>query len=345
MRWERDQHGRPLKHSFGRKDKERNREYTWEVDDRLKKIVDSAYGPVEFEHDAFGNLSGATYNDFHKLWRAPDVLGNLFRTPERLDRKYGPSGQLMESTSTQGLTRYEYDAEGNLVKKTITPPHSPEPTMVLGSGTGLGSGPNADKIWLYEWNAAGHLSRLVRPDGQSVEFLYDPLGRRVAKTFAGRTTRWVWDGNLPLHEWQEETGIALDVEPPPAYEMDARLAEVLQLLRDKTLSPLSPQGPPPRPREQCPITWLFEPDSLRHWPPQGERRESIVCDHQHAVGHVQRRGRPDMVPRPRYLRPTTYGGRRAWPLPLPLPRPVRRRRDRPLLQPLPVLRSGGGRVY
>ncbi|QQS07119.1 MAG: hypothetical protein IPK50_09530 [Fibrobacterota bacterium] len=97
------------------------------MDARLKKIVDSAYGPVEYEHDAFGNLSGATYNDFHKLWRVPDVLGNLFRTPERLDRKYGPSGQLLESTSTQGLTRYEYDAEGNLIKKTITPPHSPEP--------------------------------------------------------------------------------------------------------------------------------------------------------------------------------------------------------------------------
>ncbi len=235
---------------------------------------------MEYEHDAFGNLSGATYNDFHKLWRVPDVLGNLFRTPERLDRKYGPSGQLLESTSTQGLTRYEYVTEGNLVKKTITPPYSPEPTMVLGSGTGLGSGPNADKIWQYEWNAAGHLARVVRPDGQTVEFLYDPLGRRVAKTFAGRTTRWVWDGNLPLHEWQEETGIVLDVEPPPAYEMDARLAEVLQLLRDKTLSPLSPQGPPPRANAEQPITWLFEPDSFAPLARlQGERRESIVCDH------------------------------------------------------------------
>ncbi|MBK9578118.1 MAG: hypothetical protein IPO40_13665 [Fibrobacteres bacterium] len=279
-RWERDQHGRPLRHSFGKKDKERNREYTWAVDDRLKKIVDSAYGPVEFEHDAFGNLSGATYNDFHKLWRTPDVLGNLFRTPERLDRNYGPSGQLLESTSTQGLTRYEYDAEGNLIKKTITPPHSPEPTMVLGSGTGLGSGPNADKIWLYEWNAAGHLSRVIRPDGQIVEFLYDPLGRRVSKSFAGRTTHWVWDGNLPLHEWQEETGPLPKIEPPPTYAMDARLAEVLQLLRDKTLSPLSPQGPPERPSEQSPITWLFEPDCFAPMARlQGERRESIVCDH------------------------------------------------------------------
>ncbi|QQS03603.1 MAG: RHS repeat protein [Fibrobacterota bacterium] len=215
-RWERDQHGRPLRHSFGKKDKERTREYSWEVDDRLKKIVDSAYGPVEFEHDAFGNLSGATYNDFHKLWRAPDVLGNLFRTPERLDRKYGPSGQLLESTSTQGLTRYEYDAEGNLVKKTITPLHSPEPTMVLGSGTGLGSGPNADKIWLYEWNAAGHLSRVIRPDGQVVESPTTPWGaawprpsRAVPRVGSGtatchctngkkkRESSWMWSRLRP----------------------------------------------------------------------------------------------------------------------------------------------------
>ncbi|MBK9579773.1 MAG: hypothetical protein IPO40_22105 [Fibrobacteres bacterium] len=49
------------------------------MDDRLKKIQDSAYGPVEFEHDKFGNLSGATYNDFHKLWRAPQP--NLAGSP------------------------------------------------------------------------------------------------------------------------------------------------------------------------------------------------------------------------------------------------------------------------
>ncbi|MBK9578114.1 MAG: hypothetical protein IPO40_13645 [Fibrobacteres bacterium] len=124
------------------------------------------------------------------------------------------------------------------------------------------------------------MSRVIRPDGQIVEFLYAPLGRRVSKSFAGRTTHWVWDGNLPLHEWQEETGPLPKIEPPPAYAMDARLAEVLQLLRDKTLSPLSPQGPPERPSEQSPITWLFEPDSFAPMARlQGERRESIVCDH------------------------------------------------------------------
>ena len=90
----------------------------------------------------------------------------------------------------------------------------------------------------------------------------------------------VWGGTLPLDKWQEETGIILDVEPPPAYAIYARLLEVLQPLRDKPLSPLSPQGPTPRPSAEQPITWLFEPDSFAPLARlQGERRESIVCDH------------------------------------------------------------------
>jgi uncharacterized protein RhaS with RHS repeats len=34
-----------------------------------------------------------------------------------------------------------------------------------------------------------------------VRFTYDTLGRRVSKTFRGRVTRRVWDGDKPLHEW------------------------------------------------------------------------------------------------------------------------------------------------
>jgi RHS repeat-associated protein len=34
-----------------------------------------------------------------------------------------------------------------------------------------------------------------------VQFEYDALGRRTVKTYNGKVTRWVWDGNTPLHEW------------------------------------------------------------------------------------------------------------------------------------------------
>ena len=34
-----------------------------------------------------------------------------------------------------------------------------------------------------------------------MEFRYDALGRRTAKRYFGKVTRWVWDGNVPIHEW------------------------------------------------------------------------------------------------------------------------------------------------
>jgi len=48
------------------------------------------------------------------------------------------------------------------------------------------------------------MEKVVRPDGKAVSFAYDPLGRRVSKEFDGRITKYLWDGNLILHEWVEE---------------------------------------------------------------------------------------------------------------------------------------------
>ena len=58
--------------------------------------------------------------------------------------------------------------------------------------------------WRYDWQSDGMLARVVRPDGKEVSFAYDALGRRIRKSFAGTTTQFVWDGNVPLHEWTEE---------------------------------------------------------------------------------------------------------------------------------------------
>ena len=59
--------------------------------------------------------------------------------------------------------------------------------------------------WRYDWQSDGMLARVVRPDGKEVSFAYDALGRRIRKSFAGTTTQFVWDGNVPLHEWTEES--------------------------------------------------------------------------------------------------------------------------------------------
>lgn len=45
------------------------------------------------------------------------------------------------------------------------------------------------------------LKTVTRPDRKKVHFTYDALGRRLTKTYEGQTTHFVWDGNVPLHEW------------------------------------------------------------------------------------------------------------------------------------------------
>jgi len=58
--------------------------------------------------------------------------------------------------------------------------------------------------WLYTWQANGMLKSVKKPDGNLVEFEYDALGRRTAKTHQENVTRFVWDGNVLLHEWNYE---------------------------------------------------------------------------------------------------------------------------------------------
>lgn len=41
---------------------------------------------------------------------------------------------------------------------------------------------------------------MLRPDGKTVSFTYDALGRRIRKQFGEREVTWVWDGDVLLHE-------------------------------------------------------------------------------------------------------------------------------------------------
>lgn len=60
-------------------------------------------------------------------------------------------------------------------------------------------------LFADSWAANGMLRSVIRPDKREVAFEYDALGRRIAKTFDGQVTRFVWDGNNPLHEWSYPT--------------------------------------------------------------------------------------------------------------------------------------------
>ena len=98
----------------------RERQHSWDIGDRLRAVFDSQYGTARYTHDRLGNLAVAAYDEgTPKEFRMPDAVGNLFRTEDRSDREYGPAGQLLKSTDAKGrVYRYDYDAEGNLIRKT-----------------------------------------------------------------------------------------------------------------------------------------------------------------------------------------------------------------------------------
>ena len=270
--WARDKLGRPVKHEIwsGRK-LVGAKSYVWEPNDRLKMIVDALRGPVQFSHDGLGNLTAAAYEDGKVDLRMPDAVGNLFRTNERRDRKYGPAGQLLESYAPEGVTRYSYDSEGNMAQK------------LLPDG----------RQWKYEWNTAGMLAKVVRPDGKEVGYGYDALGRRVWKKYQGKITKWVWDGNVPVHEWVEVDPAMLAAAPAPAPEGQAAATEAAIRQRQAVLSEQPAQGPPPSApltqrsgervgeRGDAPFTtWIFEPETFAPIAKlSGDEQHSIITDH------------------------------------------------------------------
>ena len=82
-----------------------------------------------------------------------------------------------------GTARYEHDAQGR---------------VTLRQKTRLSRKPDT---WRYEWDAEDRLTAVTTPDGTRWTYLYDPLGRRIAKQRHAadggavvERTEFVWDG-------------------------------------------------------------------------------------------------------------------------------------------------------
>ncbi|MGJ7033327.1 DUF6531 domain-containing protein [Niabella hirudinis] len=215
VKTEHDRLGRVIRCSIGAQNIEQSRtRYNWGTGNRLNRIVNElAHTSALFDYDAFDNLISAAYEGkdgtMQTIYRIPDKIGNLFKTRNRSDRKYSKGGRLQEDDQYA----YHYDGEGNIIFKEFK---KNENTAAIAhtdyakahhinfkrSGTG----------WIYEWSGNGMLRKVINPGGREILFYYDPLGRRIAKILldkntrffeedSGSVTRWVWDGNVPLHEW------------------------------------------------------------------------------------------------------------------------------------------------
>ena len=229
-----------------------NRSYRWDDDFRLSHAHDAISGRiVRYFYDDFGSLAEAEYGDGARQWRSPDVMGNVYDSADRTDRTYARGGQLREDRRW----RYHYDKQGNLVLKTKRkiPPIAETPQgdrksvfgLFASGGTSKEKGREDGALtwhpgdYAYTWLPNGMLGSVTRPDGKVVTFKYDALGRRIEKTINGRVHRYLWDGDVVLHEWEYD-----ETERPQQI-----VAENGEVSFDR-----------PEPTDNL-VTWVYDPDS------------------------------------------------------------------------------------
>ncbi len=180
-----------------------------------------------------------------------------------------------------GVTTYRYDADGNLAERLD---------------------PDGGRWW-FHWNGAGQLAQVDRPGGTAVTFRYDAFGRRVEKNADGVVTRWVWDGNVPLHEWRSEADAPEVLRTPEMQGRrkgllgvrarlgdDAAWAEALRKQAEdeefgwivqELLDALEAEPEEVAPDEDGVVTWSFEAESFSPLARVSEKRGAmaVFTDH------------------------------------------------------------------
>jgi RHS repeat-associated protein len=165
--------------------------YSYDEAGELVASLDQARGKTRYTYDPVGQLLAMVPEKARAELFKYDPAGNLTDVGEgAAERVYGPGNRLLR----KGDTEYAWDGDGRLIEKRTRNAAGEE-----------------EEVWRYAWDAAGFLKQVDRPDGLRAEFAYDPFARRMWKrvTQAGETrfdrvavseTRFVWDGDVPVHE-------------------------------------------------------------------------------------------------------------------------------------------------
>ncbi|WP_327429115.1 DUF6531 domain-containing protein [Streptomyces sp. NBC_01236] len=163
------------------------RDYAYQADSNLIRIDDGLNGTRRFDLDGTGRVIAVHAADWTERY-AYDEAGN------QTDASWPAIHPGHEATGTRtytgtrinraGNVRYEHDAMGR---------------VTLRQKTRLSRKP---ETWHYTWNSEDRLTSVITPDGTRWRYLYDPLGRRIAKQCLApdgvtvvEQTDFTWDGS------------------------------------------------------------------------------------------------------------------------------------------------------
>ncbi len=138
-------------------------------------------GTSTYSYSAVGQLLTATHPTGSNL---PAESYSYDKSGNRLGAgaQYDAAQQLQQDDAHA----YSYDARGDVTTSTDR-------------GTGATTS--------YAWDAEHRLRSVTLPDGSTVRYAYDPLGRRVAQTHGAETTRFGYDGQVATAEYDAANAI------------------------------------------------------------------------------------------------------------------------------------------
>lgn len=144
--------------------------YTYDILGR-PIAVQTPLGNYTYAYDAIGQLVGIQYPDGSTATAQYDAEWNRIAINEGgVITTYTVNN--LNQYLQAGNTTFQYDSDGNLIRQ------------VSDAG-----------VRLYEWNAAGQLTRIVLENGEVWTFAYDAWGRRVRMTRGNEVRQYVYDGD------------------------------------------------------------------------------------------------------------------------------------------------------
>ncbi|MBN3567256.1 DUF6531 domain-containing protein [Burkholderia cenocepacia] len=160
--------------------------YHYDAAGQLER-VDTGADTLTYQRDERGQIISAESllqpSEHFRYDAVMNIAAHGQRAP--VDAHHYRRGGLPEQV---GYARYQYDARGRTIEKTVEQP---------------GFRP---KTWQYTWDGLNRLVKVVTPERGVWAYRYDAFNRRIEKQQVGgrETVRFLWDGSTLAERWTEQ---------------------------------------------------------------------------------------------------------------------------------------------
>ncbi|MFF5773931.1 putative T7SS-secreted protein [Streptomyces californicus] len=202
------------------------RNYFYRADGHLTGVTDQISGTKNFDLDATGRVTAVHAAEWTERYTY-DAAGNQMEASwpshHAAQEAIGSRSYVGTRISRAGDVHYEHDKQGR---------------VVLRRRKRLSRKPD---IWLYVWDAEDRLVQATTPDGSVWKYLYDALGRRIAKRLLCPDSRTVkqeitftWDFTALCEQEINADGLPYTVTLTWDYKGFRPLAQTERLLKVET---------------------------------------------------------------------------------------------------------------